>query len=102
MFHYVPSTTEGPDGLLELTAPMGVPVGGGVVTTGGGAGLGLIGMIQRDLKTLGYYDGPVDGELTKMTVVGISRYEAANGMEVTGEATPQLAGILSAAVDAQN
>ena len=93
---------EGPDGLIELTAPMGVPVGGGVVTTGSGPDLGLIGMIQRDLKTLGYFDGPVDGELGKMTVVAISRYQAENGLEVTGEATPQLAGRLSAAVDAQN
>jgi hypothetical protein len=92
---------EGSDGLLELTAPMGVPVGGVGVTTAG-PDLGLIGRIQRDLKTLGYYEGPVDGELTTMTVVGISQYEAENGMEVTGEATPQLAGILAAAADAQN
>ena len=36
------------------------------------------------------------------TVIAISRYQAENGMEVTGEATPQLAGILSAAVDSRN
>jgi hypothetical protein len=33
--------------------------------------------------------------------VAITKFEAANGMPVTGQATPQLAGILAAAVDAQ-
>lgn len=91
---------EGMDGLMALTSPMGIPMGG--AGAGAGPDLGLVGMIQRDLKTLGYFDGDVNDELTKMTVVAISRYQAENGMEVTGEATPQLAGMLSAAVDAQN
>jgi hypothetical protein len=91
---------EGIEGLAALTRPMGMPMGGAV--TGGGPDLGLVGMVQRDLKTLGYYDGDINGELTKPTVVAISRYQAENGMEVTGQATPQLAGILSAAVDARN
>jgi hypothetical protein len=91
---------EGIEGLAALTRPMGMPMGG--AATGGGPDLGLVGMVQRDLKTLGYYDGDVNGELTKPTVVAISRYQAENGMEVTGQATPQLAGILSAAVDARN
>lgn len=91
---------EGIDGLAALTRPMGVPMGG--AATGAGPDLGLVGMVQRDLKTLGYYDGDVNGELTKPTVVAISRYQAENGMEVTGQATPQLAGILSAAVSARN
>jgi hypothetical protein len=51
---------------------------------------------------LGYDPGNTNGELTKTTVVAISKYQAGNGMEVTGEATPQLAGVLAAAVDAQN
>ncbi len=62
----------------------------------------LLQFIQSHLQTLGYDPGNTDGERTKQTVVAISRYQAENGLEVTGEATPQLAGILSAAVDAMN
>jgi hypothetical protein len=91
---------EGIDGLVALTSPLGIPMGN--AAAGAGSDLGLVGMIQRDLKTLGYYDGDINDELTKMTAVAISRYEAENGMEVTGKATPQLAGMLSAAVDAQD
>jgi hypothetical protein len=60
----------------------------------------VVKIIQQHLQTLGYDPGNTTGELTKQTVVAITQYEAANGMPVTGEATPQLAGILSAAVDA--
>lgn len=88
---------EGIDGLAALSTPFGMPSAGS--ETGMGEG-GLVSMIQRDLGTLGYYDGAATGELDKMTVVAISRFQAENGMEVTGEATPQLAGILSARVDA--
>lgn len=88
---------EGIEGLAALSMPMGMPAAGAASSMGDG---GLVGMIQRDLGTLGYYDGEASGELDKMTVVAISRFQAENGMEVTGEATPQLAGILSARVDA--
>ncbi|NNC77841.1 MAG: peptidoglycan-binding protein [Woeseiaceae bacterium] len=97
---------EGVDGLMAVTKPFGIPVGEtrptGGSASGGSQAVGLVGMIQRDLKKLGYYNGAVDGERTKMTVVAISRYQAEHGMEVTGEPTPQLAGRLSAAVDAMN
>jgi hypothetical protein len=62
----------------------------------------VVQIVQQHLVTLGYDPGNTDGELTKQTVVAISKYQAANGMEVTGQATPQLAGVLSAAVDAMN
>ncbi len=91
---------EGVDGLLALTRPFGIPVGGGSAT--GSSTAGLIAIIQGDLKTLGLYGGPESGDLNTETVVAISRFQAENGMEVTGEATPQLAGALSAAVDAMN
>ena len=91
---------EGVDGLMALTKPFGIPMGGNAAT--GSSTGGLVSMVQDDLKTLGLYQGPVDGELTKATVVAISRFQAEKGMEVTGEATPQLAGALSAAVDAMN
>jgi len=62
----------------------------------------LVQIIQKHLVTLGYDPGTTDGDLIEQTVVAITQYEAANHMPVTGEATPQLAGTLAAAVDAQN
>lgn len=53
-------------------------------------------MIEKDLATLGYDTGSVDGEETMETVIAISKFQAENNMEVTGSVTPQLAGILSA------
>lgn len=60
----------------------------------------LIRMIQLDLVTLGYEPGNADGILSRPTIIAITQYEAANALEVTGRATPQLAGRLQAAVDA--
>jgi peptidoglycan hydrolase-like protein with peptidoglycan-binding domain len=63
---------------------------------------GLVRMIQLDLARLGYETGEADGVLSRPTVVAITQFEAANGLEVTGRATPQLAGRLQAAVSALN
>lgn len=60
----------------------------------------LVQIIQRHLVALGYDPGNTTGDLTKQTVVAITKFEAAKGMPVTGQATPQLAGVLAAAVDA--
>ncbi|MDH3266518.1 MAG: peptidoglycan-binding protein [Gammaproteobacteria bacterium] len=56
-------------------------------------------MVEKDLAALGYATGAVDGEETMETVIAISKFQAENQMEVTGEVTPQLAGILSAHVE---
>lgn len=53
-------------------------------------------MIEKDLAALGYATGPVDGEETMDTVIAISKFQAENDLDVTGEVTPQLAGIISA------
>lgn len=53
-------------------------------------------IIQQDLVALGYDPGNTDGEATTPTVVAISRFQSENNLEVTGEATPQLAGIIKA------
>lgn len=53
-------------------------------------------MVEKDLAALGYATGPVDGEETMETVIAISKFQAENNLDVTGEVTPQLAGILSA------
>ena len=57
-------------------------------------------MIQRDLIALGYDPGDANGQMSTQTIVAISKFQAENGLEVTGEASPQLAGILSAKRDA--
>lgn len=57
-------------------------------------------MIQRDLVVLGYEPGSISGEMDVTTAVAISRFQAENNLVVTGEASPQLAGILSARVSA--
>ncbi len=59
-------------------------------------------MVQQDLVTLGYDPGNTSGELTTPTIVAISKFQAENDLEVTGEVTPQLAGILKAAIKKQN
>jgi peptidoglycan hydrolase-like protein with peptidoglycan-binding domain len=55
-------------------------------------------IIQRDLVSLGYDPGNTDGEATMATVVAISRFQAEHGLEVTGEPSPQLAGVIKAAI----
>ena len=52
--------------------------------------------VQQDLHKLGYDPGNLEGEVTLQTAMAISKFQAENDLEVTGEVTPQLAGILSA------
>jgi hypothetical protein len=56
-------------------------------------------IIQQDLTTLGYATGGTDGEMNVETAVAISQFQAERGMDVTGEVTPQLAGVLKAAIN---
>lgn len=97
--------------VIEMRCNTGIPDAMELaMTTFGGGMTGLAGVmpgpanivqvVQQHLVTLGYDPGNTTGELTKQTVVAISQYEAANSMPVTGQATPELAGILSDAVDA--
>jgi len=44
---------------------------------------------QRKLKTLGYYQGGVDGQNGSQTAAAIRRYQIAEDLRVTGELTPQ-------------
>lgn len=59
-------------------------------------------IIQQDLVALGYDPGNTDGEATTQTIVAISKFQAENDMEVTGEATPQLAGVIKAKLKGGN
>lgn len=58
-------------------------------------------MAQEHLTQLGYETGTTDGEMNVTTAVAISKFQAQNDLEVTGEVTPQLVGILSARLDEQ-
>lgn len=59
-------------------------------------------IIQQDLVTLGYDPGNTDGEASTQTIVAISKFQAENNLEVTGEASPQLAGVIKAAINQKN
>jgi peptidoglycan hydrolase-like protein with peptidoglycan-binding domain len=56
-------------------------------------------MIEEHLASLGYDTGTVDGEADVKTAVAISQFQAEKGLEVTGKASPQLAGILAAEIN---
>lgn len=58
-------------------------------------------MVEENLSALGYQPGPVDGVETMDTTIAISKFQAENNLDVTGEVTPQLAGVLAAKVDAR-
>lgn len=55
--------------------------------------------VQIHLKALGYDPGKMDGEASVQTSIAISQFQAEKGLEVTGEVSPQLAGILEAEVE---
>jgi peptidoglycan hydrolase-like protein with peptidoglycan-binding domain len=58
-------------------------------------------MVQKDLVTLGYDPGNTDGEATTQTIVAISKFQAEHDLAVTGEVTPQLAGVVKAQIKKQ-
>lgn len=55
-------------------------------------------MVEDSLSQLGYDTGTVDGEADVKTAIAVSQYQAEKGLEVTGEISPQLAGMLAADV----
>lgn len=54
-------------------------------------------MIEQDLQRLGYDTGEVDGEETLETTIAISKFQAENNLEITGEASADLLRALVAA-----
>lgn len=71
-------------------------------TAANAADPGLVKMAQQDLVTLGYDPGGVDGQMGTKTIIAVSKFQAEQGMEVTGEVSPQLIGALRAAINQQN
>jgi Putative peptidoglycan binding domain len=55
--------------------------------------------VQKDLVALGYDPGSIQGDATLQTSAAISKFQADNGLQVTGAVTPQLVEALSAKVD---
>lgn len=55
-------------------------------------------MVEDSLSQLGYDTGTVDGEADVKTAIAVSQYQAEKGLDVTGEISPQLAGMLAADV----
>ena len=53
-------------------------------------------IIQEDLTAMGYDAGEASGENTIQTAIAISQFQAEYDLEVTGEPSPQLAGIIKA------
>ena len=64
------------------------------------AGDALVRQAQQHLATLGY-DVDASGVLDTRTTIAVSQFQAERDLEVSGEVTPQLVGMLAAAVDAQ-
>ena len=62
----------------------------------------LVRQVQADLTALGYKPGNIDGEATTPTAVAIAKFQAENGLEVTGETSLMLADILSAKVSQED
>ena len=59
-------------------------------------------IVQQDLTSMGYDTGGVDGIATTKTVIAVSRFQSEHNLEVTGEITPQLAGVIKAAMSNLN
>ncbi len=59
-------------------------------------------MVEQDLDRLGYATGPVDGEETMETVIAISKFQAENNLEVTGEVSSDLVRSLMMATPGQS
>ena len=54
-------------------------------------------MVEQELERLGYTTGTVDGEETLETTIAISKFQAENNLDITGEVSPDLLRALMAA-----
>ena len=60
----------------------------------------LMKQIQQDLVVLGYDPGSISGEGTLETTTAIAKFQAENDLEITGNASPEVAGRLATEVQA--
>lgn len=85
--------------MAKPSAPASAPASSGPSMSAALAGGNLTQTVQNYLSFLGYETGNTDGEPSMETTIAISQFQAEKGLEVTGEISPQLAGILAAEVD---
>jgi len=57
--------------------------------------------LQNDLKTLGYYDGPVNGEFDTATQEAVKKLQTASGLPADGRLTPETIAALQRALGGQ-
>ncbi|MEZ5502432.1 MAG: peptidoglycan-binding domain-containing protein [Halioglobus sp.] len=55
-------------------------------------------IVQQDLTTLGYDTGGTDGTANTKTIIAVSKFQSEHNMPVTGDITPQLAGVIKATI----
>jgi peptidoglycan hydrolase-like protein with peptidoglycan-binding domain len=58
-------------------------------------------MVQADLISLGYDPGEPNGEASTKTIIAVAKFQTEHNLEPTGEITPQLAGVIQAAIEQQ-
>lgn len=58
--------------------------------------------IQKDLLRLGYEPGNIQGDLDKATIVAISKFQAKNDLDITGEPSARLADEIEAILKGNN
>lgn len=56
--------------------------------------------VQRDLVVLGYDPGSISGDSTRETATAIAKFQAEHGLEITGNASPEVAERLATEVRA--
>ena len=81
------------------TPPPQAPAGYSAPMAAGGDP--VVKMVQENLAALGYETGGTDGVVNTETTIAISQFQAERSMEITGKASPQLAGALAAEVGKQ-
>ena len=57
--------------------------------------------LQRDLTTLGHYDGPINGEYDAATQEAVKKLQTANGLPADGRLTPQTIAAIQQALGGQ-
>ncbi len=59
-------------------------------------------IVQQDLTALGYDTGGTGGTASTKTIIAVSRFQSEHNLDVTGEITPQLAGVIKATLSRKN
>lgn len=58
----------------------------------------LVRIVQQDLQRLGYNIAEANGEVNTETGLAVSQFQAERGLDINGDITPQLAGVIKAEI----